>query len=234
MATPSNTSGKLQADNTAGPSVLPAGFTFTAGRQAVLQIVQYATGQEISAVSIGGTAAVRIAHAIGGNNDADCWWVSSIGGSPTNEVVVTYSGGTDNYVSGAVSEWPAGTFSGVVSGSDNQATGNSASPSVATGVSLPAGTVSFAQFVANIGRTNNGISTAAPTGWTGVFTEQDSDNHEGGRGAWKEESTTGTKTATFSWTSGDWAASIVALLLAGGSTSLPVPRRGARLAQHFR
>ncbi|HET8689212.1 MAG TPA: hypothetical protein VFM18_21585, partial [Methanosarcina sp.] len=80
MATPLNSSGLLQADNVSGSSTLSAGFTFTNGRHAVLQISHYTTGTRIASVTIGGTAATlakRTIDSTSGYNSAEIWYANS-------------------------------------------------------------------------------------------------------------------------------------------------------------
>ncbi len=92
MASPANSSGLLQVDNDGGGGVtLVAGFTFTAGRSAVLTLGHFASTENISAVTIGGTAAVldssRDKFQSSGSSARIYRAVNMVGG--TNEVVIT-------------------------------------------------------------------------------------------------------------------------------------------------
>jgi hypothetical protein len=218
MASPVNTSALLQVDNDASGVTFNAGFTFTAGRDAVLTLVHFASdAQTITGVTIGGTAATLDANASdGGGSKAHIWRAQNITGGTAN-VVITVSGGSDHYISGAVQEWAAGvlTSPAVDTGTANTATGTSAAPAVSTATTTSqANTVTYAVVCSLEAVANNNFS--GPTGWNAVWTEQDSNTHQGGRGAWLEHSSAGTKTATFGMTSGGWVAAIVAYKLVGG------------------
>ena len=223
MAAPINSSALLQIDNDGGGVTFNAGFTFTAGRDAVLTLGHFATGQSISGVTIGGTTATLISSAnkvSGSENSARIYLAQNIAGG-TADVVITYSGGTDHYISGSVEEWVAGVLesSAVDTGTANSAAGTSTSPSVSTAATTSqANTIVYAVLVTNSTSTNNNIT--GPTGYTVTWTEQDSTNHEGGRGAWKEETTTGTKTATFGMINDGWGVAIVALKIAPASPTI--------------
>lgn len=226
MASPANSSALLQVDNDAGGVTFNAGFTFTAGRDAILLLNHFATGQTITGVTIGGTTAVldvALDKFLTSDNSARIYRAQNITGG-TSDVVITVSGGTDHYISGSVHEWASGVLvsPAVDTGTSNTATGTSATPSVSTAATTSqASTVIYALLCPSTGVTNNNIT--GPTGWNVMWTEQNTSAHEGGRGAWIEETTTGTKTATFGMTSGDWGCSIIAYKLAGGGgTAVPV------------
>ena len=237
MALPINSSGLLQIDNDGGGNVtFNAGFTFTAGSDAVLTIAHYATGQSISGVTIGGASATLIASAdkvSGSENSARIYLAQNVTGGTAN-VVISYSGGTDHYISCGVDEWASGVLdsSALDTGTPNSAAAFTTTPSVSTAISTSqANTIVYVVHVTNTTSTSNGIT--GPTGWNVVWTEQDSTNHEGGRGAWIEESTTGTKTATMSQSVVGWGLAIAALKLAGSSGTVvnPLTGRGGAAAR---
>ena len=133
----------------------------------------------------------------------------------TASVVVTYTGGSDNYVSGSVEEYAAGVFvnPALDSGTENTATGNSTAPSATTAISTSqADTQIIGVFVTGTSVVNNGIT--GPTSGTQTWVEQNSSAHEGGAGGYRTESSTGSKSMTFAMTSGEWAACIAAYKLA--------------------
>lgn len=212
---PVNSSGKLQADNTVGTSAtLNAGFTFTAGRDAILTMVAYGGSGFPSAVTIGGTAATldAVNTAADASNRPQIWRAQNIAGGTAN-VVVTVA--ATAYLTLAVDEWASGVLdaSAVDAGTANSAQGTSAAPSVATATTTSqASTVVYAVALALNASAANGF--VAPSGYTQAFVEQDASNHESGCGAWKEETTAGVKTSTFAMTSSTWAATTVAYKLA--------------------
>lgn len=220
MASPINSSALLQVDNDAGGVTFNAGFTFTAGRDAILLLNHFATGQTITGVTIGGTTAtldVALNKFLTSDNSARIYRAQNIAGGTAN-IVITVSGGTDHYISGAVHEWAAGdlTASALDTGTGNTATGTSAAPSASTATSTSqANTIIYALLCPSTGVTNDNIT--GPSGWNVMWTEQNSSAHEGGRGAWIEEASAGTKTATFGMTSGDWGVAIVAYKLSAAS-----------------
>lgn len=223
MTSPINTSALLQADGVGTSHTFNAGFTFGAGNSAIFSMSHYADNSApASAVTIGGSAATLVSRVQDGANKADIWFVASMTGGNAN-VAVTNSAGS-NYMSGAVTEWASGTLS-VDSGTANSATGSSAAPSVSTlATTSTASSIIVAVVTAATNVANNNLT--GPTGYTATFTEQSSADHEAGRGAWKEELTSGVKTATFGMTSGAWIAAIAAFVAAGGSA----PASANRLA----
>lgn len=215
MAAPTNTSGLLQVDNDTTSETFNAGFTFTAGRDAIVTLVHFGSTQTVSAVSVSGTAATRDVHSDDGSNQCAIWRAQNITGGNAN-VVVTYSGGSDNYVSGSVDEWAAGVFvnPALDTGTANTANAASATPSVSTLATTSQDATVIYGVMVGPGQTNNGIS--GPSGWTVGWVEQNGNTHQSGSGAWKEETAAGVKTATWAMTSGVWRAGIVAYKLDGG------------------
>lgn len=217
MASPLNSSGLLQVDADTTSETFNAGFTFTAGRDAFLNVAHFASaGNTIASVAIGGTAATRDVRADGTSGDAhaEIWRAQNIAGG-TASVVVTYTGGSDNYVSGSVEEYAAGVFvnPALDSGTENTATGNSTAPSATTAISTSqADTQIIGVFVTGTSVVNNGIT--GPTSGTQTWVEQNSSAHEGGAGGYRTESSTGSKSMTFAMTSGLWAACVAAYKLA--------------------
>lgn len=220
MASPSNSSGLLQVDNDASGHTFNAGFTFTAGRDAVVTFAHFASAAYVIAtVTVGGTAATLVSRTTGSNNKAEIWLVQGMAGG-TSDIVLTYSNGTDHYISGSVDEYAAGVLSASAldTATPNSANGSSATPAVSTAATTSqASTMIYAVVVPDAGSSNNGLT--GPTGWTVTFTEQDSNTHEGGRGARIEETSAGVKTATFGMNSNPWYACIAAFKLAASGVS---------------
>lgn len=222
MTAPLNTSPLLQVDNSATDTIsLDAGFTFTAGRDAIFTFAHYADNNDaITSVTIGGTAATLIKRqASGTSNFIEEWAVTNMAGGTANIVLSSGVAG-GHYISGAVTEWTGGLLQ-LDAGTPNGASGTSAAPAASTAISTStAASIISAACSPVTGISDNGLS--GPTGYTVLFTEQNSLDHQAGRAAWKEESTTGTKAATFGMTSGPWIAIISAYkIIGGGGGGLP-------------
>ena len=222
MPTPLNST-FLQVDAQTGTTTytFTASFTFTAGSDAILKLVSYDdNGTFLTGATIGGTTATRDAYLEKfsvSSNSIHIFRAQNIAGGTANVVVSFTNAAGTHYITGNVEEYASGVFlnPAVDGGTANTATGTSAAPSVSTAATTSqANTSIHAVTLPNTGIANNNIT--GPTGWTVSWTEQDSAIHEAGRGAYIDETTTGTKTATFGMTSGSWGAIIVAYKLAGG------------------
>lgn len=183
----------------------------------------FGTGQSITGVTIGGTVAtkdVERSKIDSSDSSGSIWRATNMAGG-TDEIELTYSGGTDNYTSLSVEEWDHTLTPNP--GTANSAEAFSNSPSVSTAAATTvANTIVYGLVVPTDGSTTQGL--AGPTGWTEAWTEQDNSNHQAGRGAWIEETTTGTKTAAFTRSAANpWGAAIIAYELSppGGASSLP-------------
>jgi len=212
MTAPLNTSNLLQVDATAGPTTFNStaiGFSLTAGRDVIFTMGAYSTTAHVSAVTIGGTAATRDVRVTSNANNAEVWHAFNIAGSNT-DVVVTYTGASDNYISGKIQEYASGTFSGVDTACVNTATGTSAAPAVTMATATAqASEIVIAAAAADTGSGSIGY-TDATTGYTAIFTEQNGSAHANGASSYKEE--TGVVTESASWTTGasvNWMAAIV-------------------------
>lgn len=222
MASPTNSSGLLQVDNDGGGgAVVSAGFTFAAGRDAVLTLSHYGTSTTITGITIGGTAAVLDASRNKFQSSEQSVRIYSahdmVGG--TDEVVFTYSGGSDHYISFSVEEWaePLTVNADTPGGAESFSNTPAASTSAAT-------TVPSTLVYAVVGVTDNGAAQGltGPTGWNSVWTEQNNSIHSAGRGAWIEETTTGVKTGTFGRAAANpWGVAIVAYEIGEADTTAP-------------
>lgn len=225
MAAPVNSSGLLQADNiAAGTITLNAGFTFTAGRDAVFQGVFWAVGDNVTGVTIGGTAAtLRVNSEDAGNNILIIAEAKGIAGGTAN-VVIQRDGTQGAFTTGAVTEWASADGLTYDTGTANTATGTGTAPAVSTAATTSqASTIVFGVVLDSAGSASNVFT--GPTGWTVLFTENDGVNHEGGSAAWVEETSAGTKTATWSETQGGgWSAGIAAY-------KLTIPATGSIMGQ---
>lgn len=215
MATPTYSSGKLQVDGSGATShTFTLGTALTAGRDAVFKVVVFQSAGLITGVSMGGKAATLISrNTSDANNQPEIWLVQGMT-STTTSVVVTVAGGA--YISGSVDEWGVGVLSAsaVDTGTAANSQAGSGSPTVTTGTTSQASTIVYGVAVAITAISNNGFTN--PSGWTNGFIEQDSNSHEAGIGSWIERTSAGTETFAPGMTSGAWAATAVALKLAGG------------------
>lgn len=220
MATPTNSSGTLQHTEVGGSNNANAGFTFTAGRSAVLVIACYNTSvSNIASVTIGGTAAVRRARIFldSDHHSVEIWDALSVAGG-TSTITIDYGSNT-SYASFGVTEWAAGVITGFDTGTENTATGTSTAPAVSTALTTSqAAALTFAVVTNSASTASQGF--AGPTSWTQIFLEQNTTITESGRGAWFEHSSAGIKTATFSQTNNvSWIAAIAAYTISGGGGS---------------
>jgi hypothetical protein len=219
MASPTNTSALLQRDGVSGAQTIDCGFAWVAGRQGKFKVSYYNdSGNPISSLSMGGSAATLVSRGTSSNgqNFSDIWFVSSVAGG-TNNLVLTPGIGTV-YFSGSAEQWASGAMS-VDAGCANNALVTSTTPAVSLAqTTSTASSIIDAVITATVGSGANGFTGPTGTGWTATYTEQDSNAHQGGRGAWKEETTTGVKTATFGATfSEEYVLAIAAFTLAGAT-----------------
>lgn len=225
MATPTNSSGKLRVSAGSGNQTFNAGFTLTAGRQAVCCISGYAGGNSITGITIGGTAATKIAGSTG-TDYAEIWAVTGAGmtGGTTDVVVSVTGGSTDVYLTLAVDEWAASSLTYDTGTANNGAHTNTNAPSISTAGAVST-TSSIVYACINMFGLSSSCTPTQPTGWTSMYAESDGTTYEMGMGAWHEETTTGIKTALFSLSANnDVKDAIGAFILAGaGSNTISVP-----------
>lgn len=193
MASPLNASGELQANNVGTSSTFNAGFTFTAGRDAIFSATHYqGTAGLITSVTIGGTAATRdLRIGADANNRCEIWRATNIAGG-TTDVVVNYSTASDNYITASCEEWAAGMFPALSFSNTNNGTSTTPNGSFITDI---ANVVLYSAF-------NNAsvdlASLTEPSGYTVGFEELLVTGVEGGGAAYFSDSAAGSKTAT--WT----------------------------------
>ena len=227
MATPTNSNPALiQIDAAFGsPINASPGFTMVAGRSVVVPFTHYASTNDITSITIGGTTATFFVSAKQDGLRVGVAWASNIAASDNN-ISFTTNGGADHYFSMGATEWAETlTESG---DNDNVATTFSNTPTVSTkAATVDANTIVFAAATISLG--SNDVGFTGPTGWTVLYTENNNNDHASGRGAWIEETTTGTKTATFGTnTTGQWLAAIVALAVSGGGPAATADQEGFR------
>jgi hypothetical protein len=225
MATPTNSSGKLRVAAGSGNQTFNAGFTFTAGRQAVLVISGYASAA-ISGITIGGTTATKRADA-NQADDAQVWDVlGGMTGGTANIVVSFPPGTTDVYLTLAVDEYAASTLSYDASTGNSSTASATTAPTVSTGAAVST-TSSMLYAVVNPWGIQSPCVATGPTSWTTLFDEQDGSTYEMGKGSRFEVSTTGVKTATWSLdVSNNTSAAIAAYIIGGASPDVTVNLTG--------
>lgn len=154
--------------------------------------------------SVAGTLSVGIAPTllttVDGPTGAGIWHALSVA-SGTH--VVTFTDTTGIYGTFTVAE-----FSNITSLDKTTSNGNSSAASSTggnTGTTV-ATTVSTELIVAalavecGVGKTNAGISTPATSGYTSLAVQQNTGTNTGGEQSYKEVSSTGTQTASWTWT----------------------------------
>ena len=103
------TSGTKIVAASAGPETFTMPGNFTAGNSAVVTLSHFLTaGTAVTSVTIGGTAATRDLQYDfgGGTQEIEVWKADNIAGGTPN-FVVTYGGGTLNYLDCGCEEWDA-------------------------------------------------------------------------------------------------------------------------------
>lgn len=208
------TTGKEQANNVATSSTFNAPGNFTAGNDVILALVHYqGGGNRISGITVSGTAGTRVSTASGdANNHTERWLFENIAGGD-DEIIVTYGGGADNFVTLSAEERnDVGVFY-----SSNSATGTSTAPTVSlVGKTAQPKTLTYASFV----NLSVDLSTITePGGWTQSFEELVVTGSEGGAAAYIESTSVTALTAAFSVnTSIAWAALIDSFTILDGPT----------------
>lgn len=227
MTTPLNISSPLPTAAAFGSTTLPAGFVFTAGRHAVVQLTHYqADDTPLGGITVGGTEASRVARApAGGQAWAEIWVANGIVGG-TDDVVFTYGGSsTHNYVSAVVTEWAAEDGMVLQAGTVNTvASGATSTSSAQTSVATAGPTVTFA--VLALDAPGDSDTQMVATGsWS---TTLDVQNHSAtvcGLGSYFFAEDAGVQEASFTHDSWPSAIAVASFAIAdevdlGGSTSV--------------
>lgn len=189
------TTAKKQVDADSTDFTITTDAALTSGRPVIVCLGHYSATATITGVTVNGTAATLDAGATSAQTRAQIWRVNSqTGGS---SVVITYSGGSDNYVTASVIELQGAAATPLDAGTPNTATGTGNVPAVTTGATTSQNdTITIAVVIDSAFTANPTFS--APTGWTGTLhTENAGGVHVTGCAAYNVETTTGSKTATF-------------------------------------
>lgn len=216
-------SGKKQVDSTpTAATTFNAAANFTAGNTVIIDLVHFGPGsQRITAITVSGTSAVKDSEVTdlgASNNHSEVWRASNIAGG-SSAVVITTGAAIGQYITCGfeerddVGENPLDKI-----GSTTDTT--SAAPSVtsAAATNTPDQIV-YAGFCDSIG--TNWTSATPPTGYTETWEEVDGTTHEAGSGAYKVETTAGSKTALFATgASMSWIAAMATYRIAIGGNVL--------------
>jgi hypothetical protein len=182
-----------------------AASNFTAGNSVFITVSHYAATATITGVTINGTAATKEVGLSNGDSTAELWRVFSVTGGGSG-VTITYSGGADNALSFNILET---TKVALDTGTQNSASSTGNTPAVSTAATTSVSETIVIAMVADA--TVTAPTFGGPTGWTNLWGENDGTAWACGRAAYSIESTTGTKTATFTANNTpQWAAVIAA------------------------
>lgn len=217
MATPTQTTAAVKADNVGANPTVAAGLTFQAGRDVVLHVGHFSSGSSITAVSIGGTAGALIGRRIYSADTrlrVEEWLIKGVGSNSSN-VVFTVSG-SGHYITIVGREFPASTFGDIDAAAEGGAEGSATSLTVTTAASIAqASSVLFATFGPY--ETANPVGLTGITGYSDVVEQEDGVNSQGILCGWLETTTTGSKSATATQASNfPWAGSLGVVKLGGG------------------
>lgn len=214
MPTPNNVSALLQVDADTTSETFALGYTAVAQAVGVFVASYFSSGSTISGVTFGGTAMtlVQMQAATSGTatGRAYAWIAAGIAGS-NNNLVVSYSGGSDNYVSGVAYQYLNGVLRPSPLGRVVGASGSSAAPSV----TLPSSKQK--KQLHGVMMNNSGSASCnitGPTSWNVNFTENNDSVHTAGSAAWLESNKQTAQAVTWAQTSGAWAALAFELYMA--------------------
>lgn len=214
MPTPNNVSATLQVDADTTSETFALGYTAVARSVGIFVASYYSSASTMSSVTFGGTAMTLIQMQAATSGTATgrvyAWIAPNVAGSDNN-LVVSYSGGSDNYVTGVAYQYLNGVLRPSPLGLVVGASGSSAAPSVV----LPSSKQK--KQLHGVMMNNSGNAACAitgPTGWNVNFTENNDSIHTAGSAAWLESNQKTSTTVTWAQVSGAWAALAFELYLA--------------------
>lgn len=174
---------------------------FTSGNGALLLLVVF--GPTPSSVTINGTTATLVQSSAYSQGVACLYKVASLsGGSNTFSVTC---GGSGDYLTGAVGEFSGVDFTSELTKSAGNGSGSS--PSI-TSASITGPGLLAAILMDEVGNSN--LNIASTSGDTALWAENDSNSHQGGQGAYRNFTGTGTRTSSWTWNSSAYRALIAA------------------------
>jgi hypothetical protein len=211
-ATLVQTSGKLRTAGT-GDVTITMPSNFTAGNAAIASGCRYEG--DITSLTLNGSTATVTTSSAGALSGVWIRHVASLTGG-SNSGTLDTPGGSD-YNTFSVEEWSGLDAADLVDTTATPATGSSTAPGVTVNPSAT-GNVIYGCWDAETGSSNLGIGL--PSGYTGAWTENDSNTYQGGSGAYREAASTGSQAVTWSTgTSINWrAVGAVFAVDAGGPT----------------
>lgn len=209
------TSPDLRTQESGASSTLSFSSNVTAGSGLALWVGNFPGAISAVTDNRGNTWEQVVAGGDGGANFIEVWIVRSAAAGATT-ITITPATSSGNYLSGVAIEWGGGFGAPDQSGSSSTASASTA------GATAQNDEITLAAIIADEGAGNCGF--AAPGDATQVDAEQDSNNFTGYCAAYRVESTTGIKTATFTAAGGlsvDTVIATVRLPAAGGHTATP-------------
>jgi hypothetical protein len=222
------TSGKQKPAFGTGPFTINMPAAFTAGNRVIVSICAYTNGSgAITGVQIGGSvsATQRAANSLT-NRTYEFWDTTALPAGLTSAVQISAPGAV-NVLTFTVEEW-AGLGPGTAfdSGSQVNATGTSASPSVTSNALAQPNELVYSLMGTNT--SNLSVTITSPSGWTEAMNEGDGTTSTTGAAAYKTVASTAAVTAGYTIsTSNPWAELIASWAVADEPPALPRPRSDA-------
>lgn len=207
MATLVQASTKFNRDGVSGTQNFTMPGNFTSGNGALLLLVVY--GAAPTSVNINGTTATLVQSSPYAQGVACLYKVASLTGG-SNAFSVTCSGSGD-YITGAVGEFSGVDFSAELTKSAGNGSGGS--PSI-TSASVTGPGLLASILMDEVG--NPTLNVANTSGDTALWTENDSNSHQGGQGAYRNFTGTGARTSSWTWNSSAYRTLIAAWADTGG------------------
>ena len=187
------TSGLYQSNAASGPITITMPQSFSKNSTAIMTLVNYDSGgsNRVASINVGGTLANRDMDS--GSTPILCqiWRATNLTGD--NTVVVTYTGGSTNYISISIEEWDKPLY---LDRSNTITSQYTSTPTLSTpGASIASKGIAYAVYNETSGTTVT--SSAPPTGWTETWQFVGGTSAMQGSGAYKVLSSNASVTATF-------------------------------------
>lgn len=187
------TSGLYQSNAASGPITITMPQTFSKNSTAIMTVVNYDSSgsNRIASINVGGTLANKDMDSGSTPTVSQIWRATNLIGG--NTVVITYTGGTTNYISISVEEWDKTLY---LDRSNTITTQSTSTPTLSTpGASIASKGVAYAVYNETSGTTVT--SSAPPTGWTETWKFVGGTASMQGSGAYKAITSNAAVTATF-------------------------------------
>ena len=217
--------GELQADGVGGSVSVNLAGNPAAGSLLTADLVHYVGGTTNCSVSDNKSTGEwsRAVRQLSSGNDqsAERWDRPNVASSTgTFTVSVSFAGGSDNYITWSVQvATGAATSPRKTTGTALTGNGTGITPTTSGGTAPAVGDLVMATTCSFEGSSNNGYGT--PSGYTPVWTEQNSVEHQGGQSAYKIATGAGAQSCAFtsSVSMARGAVIVVYEAATGGSTS---------------